>query len=109
MMDGDFSSGQYIRIIRTNLPVGAGSEFVSLSGPGGLGVECPTVYMLDRFIDLRLEQNPIKADLWDTLHKICIKLARIKILARDKPDPCKFREFRCICRRRRVRLHQFCQ
>src|SRR5262249_19837014 len=34
MIAGDFSPGQYIRIISTNLPAGAGSQFASLSGPG---------------------------------------------------------------------------
>src|SRR5215831_4549828 len=34
MIDGDFSFGQYSRIIRTNLPCGAGSQLLSLSAPG---------------------------------------------------------------------------
>jgi len=29
MIEGDFSSGQYIRIISTNLPAGAGSQLAS--------------------------------------------------------------------------------
>src|SRR5262245_40309519 len=33
-IDGAFSFGQYSRIIRTNFPSGAGSQFDSLSGPG---------------------------------------------------------------------------
>jgi hypothetical protein len=34
MIEGDFSLGQYMRSIRTNLPDGAGSQFDSLSAPG---------------------------------------------------------------------------
>ena len=34
MIDGAFSSGQYMRSIRMNLPAGAGSQFDSLSAPG---------------------------------------------------------------------------
>jgi hypothetical protein len=34
MIDGFFSFGQYMRIIRTNLALGAGSQFDSLSAPG---------------------------------------------------------------------------
>ena len=34
MIEGDFSLGQYIRSIRTNLPDGAGSQFDSLPAPG---------------------------------------------------------------------------
>jgi hypothetical protein len=34
MIDGGFSFGQYIRSIRTNLSLGAGSQFGSLSSPG---------------------------------------------------------------------------
>jgi hypothetical protein len=34
MIDGGFSFGQYMRNIRMNLPVGAGSQLVSLSVPG---------------------------------------------------------------------------
>jgi hypothetical protein len=34
MIDGSFSLGQYIRIIRMNSPFGAGSQFTSLSLPG---------------------------------------------------------------------------
>jgi hypothetical protein len=33
-IDGSFSFGQYIRNVRMNLPVGAGSQFDSLSAPG---------------------------------------------------------------------------
>jgi integrase len=33
-IDGAFSFGQYMRSIRINLPVGAGSQFDSLSAPG---------------------------------------------------------------------------
>ena len=34
MIEGDFAFGQYNRIIRMNLPAGAGSQFDSLSAPG---------------------------------------------------------------------------
>ena len=34
MIEGGLSSGQYMRIIRMNLPAGAGSQFASLSAPG---------------------------------------------------------------------------
>jgi hypothetical protein len=34
IIDGSFSFGQYIRNIRMNLPVGAGSQFESLLAPG---------------------------------------------------------------------------
>jgi hypothetical protein len=34
IMEGDFSFGQYMRNIKTNLSFGAGSQLLSLSAPG---------------------------------------------------------------------------
>ena len=48
MIEGSFSLGQYRRSIRMNLPAGAGSQFDSLSAPGGLVERRQPIEQLER-------------------------------------------------------------